>query len=74
MTPGSIVYRSHFSSLHRVRINPPHPLASRKRRFNGGGLSDEIGKTEAQCHSGSGTKDRVPSIAKCRPNFGGVFM
>jgi hypothetical protein len=32
----------------RVRIGPPHPLASRKMRLNGGGPSDETGKIEAR--------------------------
>jgi hypothetical protein len=30
----------------RVRIDPPHPIVCRKRRLNGGGPSDETGKTE----------------------------
>jgi hypothetical protein len=39
----------------RVRIDPPHPVVCRKRRLNGGGLSDETGKAEAPCHSRCGT-------------------
>jgi hypothetical protein len=39
----------------RVRIDPPHPLVCRKRRLNGGGPSDETGKTEVPCHSRCGT-------------------
>jgi hypothetical protein len=31
----------------RVKTGPTHPLVCRKRRLNGGGPSDETGKTEA---------------------------
>jgi hypothetical protein len=40
---------------NQVRTDPPHPLVCRRSRLNGGGLSDETGKTEAPYHSRCGT-------------------
>jgi hypothetical protein len=47
--------RANYPMRIRVRIGPPHPLACRKKRSNGGGPSDETEKTEAPCHSRCGT-------------------
>jgi hypothetical protein len=58
-----------------VRIDPPHPLVYRNRRLNGGGPSDETGKTEVRCHSRCGTI-KIPPWPKAmnaehRPKEGG---
>jgi hypothetical protein len=45
----------------RIRISPPHPLASCKRQLNGGGPSDKTGKTEVPCHSRCGTIKILPA-------------
>jgi hypothetical protein len=59
----------------RVRIDSPHPIVCRKRQLNGGGPSDETGKTEVPCHSRCGTI-KFPPCSKamniehtCRPKF-----
>jgi hypothetical protein len=51
------------SARIRVRIGPLHPLASRKRRLNGGVPSDETGKTEEPCRSECGTI-KIPPNSK----------
>jgi hypothetical protein len=59
----------------QVRIDPPHPLVSPKRRLNGGGgvPSNETGKTEVPRHSRCGTI-KIPPCSKAlsaehRPKF-----
>jgi hypothetical protein len=56
-----------------VIIDPPHPFVCRKRRLNGGGPSEETGKTEVPCHSRCVTI-KIPPCSKAlsaehRPKF-----
>jgi hypothetical protein len=50
----------------RVKIGSQHPLACRKRLLNGGGCSDETGKTEAGPMSQQVWHNKDPSLLKGR--------